>query len=330
MYNFTQKYFDFLIKREGFVMESYRSFIRNEDIWIAIKRFPEGLYVIFITDEKYEEIDSKEVVDFLKFKGEPYSLHKIVLADNDYIHLNDDFIPKVVFDVSKNRAIYCDSGCEAISKIALEINRQRSVQGNRQRIGYGKDNIVTLSIIGINVLLYIISAFISRNIMDIHPYVLLEMGAKFGPLIDRGEVWRLVTCAFLHGGIVHLLLNMYALYSIGSQIEIIYGKVKYLIIYFLSAIGSSLLSYFISPYTISIGASGAIFGLLGALVVYAIKERDRLQQGVIPNLLFVIGLNIYIGVTLPNIDNYGHFGGLAVGAISSVIMLMVNKTPNHK
>ena len=95
-----------------------------------------------------------------------------------------------------------------------------------------QNNIVTMIIIAINVVLYIITAIMSKNILDINAYVLLYMGGNYGALVSHGQVWRLLTCAFLHGGLIHILCNMYALYAIGPQVEILFGRVKYIIIYF--------------------------------------------------------------------------------------------------
>ena len=174
--------------------------------------------------------------------------------------------------------------------------------------------------------LFIICALKSRNIFDINPYVLLEMGAKYRPLMYfTNEWWRLISCNFLHGGIVHLAFNMYALYIIGKQIEDLYGKKAYIIIYSLSGLGGSILSYYLAPTSLSVGASGAIFGLLSALLVYAYKERGRIQKGAISNLLFVIGINLLFGLSMPNIDNYGHIGGIVVGAISSYLIYIILK-----
>ena len=96
------------------------------------------------------------------------------------------------------------------------------------------------------------------------------------------------------------------MYIIGKQIEDLYGKKAYIIIYSLSGLGGSILSYYLAPTSLSVGASGAIFGLLSALLVYAYKERGRIQKGAISNLLFVIGINLLFGLSMPNIDNYGH------------------------
>ena len=190
-----------------------------------------------------------------------------------------------------------------------------------------KNNIVTMSIIAINIILYIITAIMSKNIFDINAYVLLYMGGNYGALVSHGQVWRLLTCAFLHGGIIHIFCNMYALYALGPQIEILFGRVKYIIIYLLSAIGGSLLSYKFSPSSLSIGASGAIFGLFGAMVVFVLKYKDRIPKKVLNNLFGVIILNLLIGFNLQGIDNFAHIGGLLVGALVAFLFLM-KKTRN--
>lgn len=192
-----------------------------------------------------------------------------------------------------------------------------------------KNNIVTMSIIAINIILYIITAIMSKNIFDINAYVLLYMGGNYGALVSHGQVWRLLTCAFLHGGLIHILCNMYALYALGPQVEILFGRVKYIIIYLLSAIGGSLLSYKFSPSSLSIGASGAIFGLFGAMVVFVLKYKDRIPKKVLNNLFGVIILNLLIGFNLQGIDNFAHIGGLLVGALVAFLFLM-QKTRNEK
>ena len=184
-----------------------------------------------------------------------------------------------------------------------------------------QNNIVTMIIIAINVVLYIITAIMSKNILDINAYVLLYMGGNYGALVSHGQVWRLLTCAFLHGGLIHILCNMYALYAIGPQVEILFGRVKYIIIYFFSAIGGSLLSFTCSPNNLSIGASGAIFGLFGAMVVFVLKYKDRIPKKVLNNLFGVIILNLLIGFNLQGIDNFGHIGGLLAGALVAFLIL---------
>ena len=139
-------------------------------------------------------------------------------------------------------------------------------------------------------------------------------------LIKNGQPWRLITCAFLHGGLAHIAFNMYALKIIGAEVEYAFGKVKYIIIYLISAIGSSIFSYMFNPASISVGASGAIFGLFGAMIIFGIRNKNKIGKEYIINLAQVVIVNIIIGIILSNIDNSAHMGGLVFGAISALIL----------
>lgn len=310
-----QKLFNYLTKSEGFYMNQYKSSYGKADKWIGLKKLNEGLYAVVITDDKQESLAQEEANEYLKTLGENYKLHIIVLSNQDYFSSRNETSSKVVVNIKEKKIIYCDVESKNLANITMSLLVKEKDRRDR------KTMILTLGIIGINIIIFIVSAIISKSIINIDGQVLLDLGGKFGPLIDKGEFFRLVTSNFLHGGIIHLAFNMYALYSIGPQIEELYGRMKYIIIYFLSGIGCSLLSYYMLPDTLSIGASGAIFGLLGALFIFAIKNRNSLKNGAIGNLVMVIGVNLYIGMTLPNIDNYGHIGGLIVGIIIGGLLI---------
>ncbi|MDZ7548775.1 rhomboid family intramembrane serine protease, partial [Clostridium perfringens] len=132
--------------------------------------------------------------------------------------------------------------------------------------------------------------------------------------------YRLLTSAFLHGGIIHIFFNMSALNIIGREVEAVYGSKRYILIYFISALGGSVFSYLFSPNIPSVGASGAIFGLLGAMLILGLKERDKIGKQYVKNILETICLNVIIGITIPNIDNLAHLGGLVIGALASFIL----------
>ena len=183
-----------------------------------------------------------------------------------------------------------------------------------------KESLVTYILICINILIFIITVFLSKNIYDIDSYTLIELGAKVNVLINNGQPWRLITCAFLHGGLAHIAFNMYALKIIGSEVEYVYGKIKYIAIYLISALGGSIFSYLFNANSISVGASGAIFGLLGAMIIFGIRHKNRIGKAYIMNLFKVLLINIFIGVTLSNIDNGAHVGGLVFGCISALVI----------
>jgi rhomboid protease GluP len=145
--------------------------------------------------------------------------------------------------------------------------------------------------------------------------VLVRLGAKVTPLIALGEYWRLFTSMFLHIGLTHLAFNGYALLALGTELERLFAWPRFLAIYLLSGLFGSLASYAFS-HSISAGASGAIFGLIGALAAFFALHRDRLGawgRARLGNTLFLIAINLFLGFTRPGIDNLGHLGGLLAG-----------------
>ncbi|GIV76066.1 rhomboid family intramembrane serine protease [Litorilinea aerophila] len=150
-------------------------------------------------------------------------------------------------------------------------------------------------------------------------YVLRTFGMKVNELIAQGEVWRLFTAMFLHIGVFHLLFNLYALYALGPMVEGYFGHLRFLAIYLLGGLFGSLASYAFSPVP-SAGASGAIFGLAGAITVYFLRYRENFGprgRAILQNMLIVIAINLFFGLSVPGIDNWGHLGGLAGGALVS-------------
>ena len=170
---------------------------------------------------------------------------------------------------------------------------------------------VTYVLILVDILIFLLMEFAGGATRTT---VLIAFGAKVNPLIDQGEVWRLLVANFLHIGFVHLAFNMYALWSLGAFVEELFGHARFLLLYLVSGIGGTSVSYLLSP-AISAGASGAIFGLLGALIVYSWKRPQLWRSGLGMNLIVVTGVNLVFGMIQPGIDNFAHLGGLLSGAI---------------
>ena len=144
--------------------------------------------------------------------------------------------------------------------------------------------------------------------------------ALFAPSVANGKWWLLITAGFLHGSIIHLLFNVYILWVLGSQLESIVGKTKFIIIYFGSLLGGSFASYLFSPLgSYSIGASGAIFGLMGAMLVVGRKRNLDISQ-----ITTLVVINVVIGFVLSGIDWRAHLGGLATGAF--ITWVLINAT----
>jgi len=148
-----------------------------------------------------------------------------------------------------------------------------------------------------------------------NPIVLIRFGAKVSWLVATGEYWRLFTAIFLHIGFLHLAFNSYALYSLGPQIESLYGRSRFLTIYLVGGLAGSAASYALSE-SLSAGASGAIFGLIGALAIYLIRHSDilgRRGKQALTNVVVVIFYNLVLSFAVPGIDVLGHLGGLLGG-----------------
>ncbi|MFC4558813.1 rhomboid family intramembrane serine protease [Virgibacillus kekensis] len=155
--------------------------------------------------------------------------------------------------------------------------------------------------------------------------VLIQYGAKYNPaILEDGEWWRIVSSMFLHIGFLHLLMNMLAVYYLGTAVERIYGSFRFIIIYFLAGIGGGLASFAFNT-SIAAGASGALFGLFGALLFFGLVHKRIFFQTMGTNLLIVIGINVVFGLSVPQIDNGAHFGGLIAGFIASAILHLPGK-----
>lgn len=173
-----------------------------------------------------------------------------------------------------------------------------------------KQYTLTEWLIGLNIVGFILTQLVNLTLGN----GLLRLGAKVNVLIAFGEYWRLITAMFLHADLLHLIFNMIILYILGRDIERFFGKTKFLAIYFLAGITGSAASYIFTP-NVSVGASGAIFGLMGAnLFLYKINPTvyKRIYG---TDFLALIGFNLVLGFVRPNIDMAGHVGGLIAGFI---------------
>ena len=149
---------------------------------------------------------------------------------------------------------------------------------------------------------------------------LVDFGAKYAPyIIGRGEWWRLITAAFLHGGLLHILMNSWVLFDLGAQVEEIYGTARYLVFYFVSTITGFYASYYWLPTSPSVGASAAICGLLGAMIALGMRERSTYGSDMrgmyIKWVLYTLAFGLFGNLFGMAIDNAAHLGGLAGGFI---------------
>ncbi|MFH6999157.1 rhomboid family intramembrane serine protease [Flavobacterium sp. FlaQc-57] len=180
---------------------------------------------------------------------------------------------------------------------------------------------ITPILINLNLIIFIIMVFSGFGFISFKGKDLLELGANFRPLVAQGQYWRLLTSTFLHGGLMHVLSNMVGLYIVGLFLEPILGKTKYLLIYVSTGIFGSLNSVWWHEATVSIGASGAIFGLYGLFIALLLFKvfPPQLSKAFLTFSLIFVGYNLVMGL-MGNIDNAAHIGGLVSGFIIGCAM----------
>ncbi|MBE6152307.1 MAG: rhomboid family intramembrane serine protease [Firmicutes bacterium] len=236
-------------------------------------------------------------------------------------------IIKIFPDICENTD-FKEEGLNLFMKLTKEINKKNEEESIKaEEIFKAKKPMVTYSLIIINILIFLAMYLFGNGSED--AYTLLKFGANFKILIKGGEYYRLLSSAFLHIGFLHLIFNNYALYVIGSQLESFLGKAKFLIVYIFSAVCGNLMSMIFST-GISAGASGAIFGLLGALLYFGYNYRVYLGSVIKSQIIPLIILNLGIGFITPGIDNAAHIGGLLGGLGITMALGLKHKTTNFE
>ena len=317
----------------------------NDEIWL--ENLNEDYKIVRIVSH---HIHNKEQLDFDKFKlsrivkqvkKKTLSLKIKVLniytdvEDEKLLSDNDVFVtkeadinnPKLtsIFPNIVEKTERKEDGIEYFIKVTDSINKKNEKRSKMaEKIFSYKMPSITYIIMGICVFLFIMMYIFGNGSESTS--TLIKFGANYDLLTKSGEYYRLFTCMFLHIGIWHLLCNMYSLYIIGKEIENLYGKSKYLVIYVLSGLCGSILSIAFSHNTISAGASGAIFGLLGALLYFGYYYRTYLGATIRSSIIPVIILNLIIGMLTPGISNSAHIGGLVGGILVSMMVGVPDKS----
>ena len=358
-------HFNILNKNDEIVMSLVHYFITEEnytpivvkgvkdEIWLENLEGPYRIIRInsnyIHNDEQYQfdQFKTKKVMEQIKKKTLSISMNtlNIFLNLGDNVHLPEDEknissikftdIDEIlkdkniitVFPNIKNKLIKDKEGIDLIVNVTNDINA-KTVEENKvfTKIFEPKKMIITPIIIALCVLVFIAMYIWGRGSED--TITLLMFGANFRPLIQAGEIWRLATSMFLHIGIVHLVVNMYSLLIIGRQLESFLGKWKFLIVYLGSGIIGSLLSVVIHS-SISAGASGAIFGLLGSLLYFGYHYRLYLGAVLKTQVIPIIILNLLIGFMVPGIDNFAHIGGLVGGYLITMAVGIPGRTKKN-
>ena len=213
--------------------------------------------------------------------------------------------------------INADNDVDLIVNVTNDINSKTAKENRKyEEVFKPKKIVVTYAIMALCTLIYILQIFFPS---------LTALGAVNGTLVRNGQVYRLITSMFMHGSIWHLLCNMYSLYVIGCATENYFGKKKFLLIYLVSGIIGSMFSCIFNTGW-SLGASGAIFGLMGALCYFGYYYRLYMGKALYNEIIPVIILNLALSLVVSNIDFYAHIGGLIGGVFITMGLGVKNKT----
>ena len=284
---------------------------------------------------------TKQILKRIKTKMFSFKMQTLSIFVNlgDNVNLNDKDFNNIkcaqindIEDLSKYSFIintfpnileienYKEEGFELFIKLTDEINKKNVDDTKKAEEVFSKKlPIMTYIFMAICIVSYVFTSLASANFFENDPNILYKFGALVS--IDNfnniySELYRLVVPIFLHASIIHLACNMYSLYIIGPQLESFFGKVKYSIIFIGSGIIGDLVSLlFLNSNTVSVGASGAIFGLLGALLYFGYHYRVYLSGVLRSQIIPVIVLNLLIGFSLSGINNAAHLGGLVGGIL---------------
>ena len=314
----------------------------NNEIWLENMDAPYRIVRIntgYIHNKEQYDFDifkTKKIMSRIKMKTLSFSMNTlslfldlgedVELVSNDNIECvkvvdeSDVSESKLIVDAYPNikeKLTFTEKGVELFAKITNDINKKNVKDAKEaEEIFSEKTPYITYGLIGINIIVFILMYILGSGSEDIR--TLINFGSLTKVFVEYGDYYRLITSVFLHVGFLHLLCNMYALYILGKDIESFFGKVKFIFIYLISALVGSFVSLiFMDEYAVSAGASGAIFGLMGALLYFGYNYRVTLNNSINRQILPVIFINLLFGFMSPGIDNYAHLGGLLGGYLAS-------------
>ena len=258
---------------------------------------------IFLDLNDDVKLDSIDHIDNIKVNDTQDLVHNQIVVEA---------FPNIEKDI-----INADNDVDLIVNVTNDINSKTTKENRKyEEVFKPKKIVVTYVLIALCTLVYILQILFPS---------LTTLGAVNGSLVRSGQVYRLVTGMFMHGSIWHLLCNMYSLYVIGCATENYFGKKKFLLIYFVSGIIGSMFSCIFNT-SWSLGASGAIFGLMGALCYFGYYYRLYMGKALYSEIIPVIVLNLALSLIVSNIDFYAHIGGLIGGVFITIGLGIKNKT----
>ena len=236
----------------------------------------------------------------------------LVNANRESVLKKDDTVLKFFPDMPQNLK-FTEEGSKLYQKINNDILKKNMEESEKiNELFSPKKPIMTYILLGIIILVFVLMYILGNGSEDIKTLY------NFGGLVKDSNLLRLVTSIFLHIGFIHLIMNAWALKILGEQTEKFYGHIKMLIIFLYSGIIGNLLSIILmNDNTISAGASGAVFGLMGAILYFSLNQRTYMAEALKKEILPVIIINIMLGFMISSINMYAHIGGLIGGMLIS-------------
>ena len=265
--------------------------------------------------------------------GENVELKSQKNIDNTFVDsfesINNSGLLEIFPDIN-DKIVKDKQGLDFIVNVTTDLNKKTEASNRVYENTFKPKKIIITKIIIVTcILMYIVTSIVAKNMWQFDNLTLNKLGANSQMALKRFELYRLIVYMFLHGSITHIIVNMYSLAIIGNQIETYFGKIKFSIIYLYSGIVAGLLSAVINTRG-SVGASGAIFGLLGALLYFGYHYRVFLGEAIKTNIIPIIVLNITLGFILPNIDNAAHIGGLIGGYLIAMAVGVTGKSTRQE
>lgn len=290
----------------------------------------------------FDKFKSSRIIKQVKRKTLSFKINVLSIytdIEDEKMLNNDDVMVTKEIDINNPKLIKAfpdivektnrkEDGLEYFIKVTDNINQKNEARSKiAEKIFSYKTPIVTYIIMALCIIMFLLMEIFGNGSDDV--YTLIKYGANLDTLVKDGEYYRLFTSMFLHIGIMHLICNMYSLYVIGREVESFFGKIKYIIIYVLSGIFGSILSIAFSHNVVSAGASGAIFGLLGALLYFGYHYRTYLGQTMTRTIIPIIIINLVIGLLFSGIDLACHIGGFIGGILVSMMVGVPDKSKKN-
>lgn len=293
----------------------------------AMKRFFVGknieIYNVYITS--HEPVDDWELLKKpmqLKEK-KPLKMKVFYLTEDNFIKEKTRLLNQINSQAQNEPELPSLNDQEkevALYKIKMSNLLHEKKKQYENVFTFGKPHF-TYIFIALNIFMFLM---LELNGGSLNIDTLIQSGAKYNPAIVEGEWWRIVSSMFLHIGALHLFMNMLALYYLGTAVERIFGTTRFVIIYFLAGIGGGLTSFAFNVH-VAAGASGALFGLFGALLFFGIIYKQLFFQTMGKNLILILAINLVFGFLVPQIDMGAHVGGIIMGFLAASITYVPNK-----